>query len=99
MLTREKFAAACIATALAGTGVTFAQLDAAHAGPQRAPAAQVEKVDRAPAKDAAETDADRYAEREKDAQQQQAYQGGGYLVVGISTTAAIVLVVVLLLLL
>jgi hypothetical protein len=98
MLIRDKFAAACIATALAGTGVTYATLQNAYAGPERAPAAQVEKVDR-PVRADADADADRYAEREKDAEQQKAYQGGGYLVIGLSTTAAIVLVVVLLLLL
>lgn len=99
MLIRDKFAAACIATALAGAGVTYAQLNSAYAGPDRAPAAQIEKADRAPAKAAADADADRYSEREKDAAKQKAYQGGGYLVIGLSTTAAVVLVVLLLLLL
>lgn len=99
MLIRDKFAAACIATALAGTGVTYATLQNAYGAPERAPAAQIEKADRAPAREAADADADRYAERDKDAEQQKAYQGGGYLVIGISTTAAIVLVVLLLLLL
>ena len=99
MFIRDKFAAACIATALAGTGITYATLHDAYGAPGRAPAAQVEKVDRAPVRPAADSDADRYAEREKDAEQQKAYQGGQYLVIGISTTAAIVLVVLLLLLL
>jgi hypothetical protein len=98
MFIRDKFTAACIATALAGTGITYATLQNAYGAPERAPAAQVEKVDR-PVRPAADSDADRYAEREKDAEQQKAYQGGGYLVIGISTTAAIVLVVLLLLLL
>ena len=85
---REKFAAACIATALAGTGMTYAQMNDAYAG--TTPAAQVERTAHAAAAAQGEGDADRYAACEQQAAKQQAYQGGGYLVVGISTTAAII---------
>jgi hypothetical protein len=78
MQIRDKFAAACIATALAGTGVTYHQLATAHADPV--------------------ADVDRYAERDKAAEEQAEFQGGDYLVVGISTTAAVVLLVLVLLL-
>lgn len=93
--TAPKFAAACLATAIAGTGITIATTQLAYAAP---PAAVVERAE-APARTPADDDARRYAERERTSDKQQAYQGGDYLVIGLSTTAAIVLVVLLLLLL
>ena len=97
MSIRDKFAVACIATALAGAGITCNQIATAHA--ERAPATQVVDGPRAPARAEANADAERYGEREKSSDKQQAYQGGQYLVIGISTTAAVVLLVLLLLLL
>lgn len=95
---QKKFATACLATAIAGAGITIAEANA-HATPSRPVAAHVEKTHRAaPAKDV-DADASRYATREAGAKQQQEYQGGAMLIVGISATAAIVALVLLLLLL
>lgn len=92
----KKFAALCLATAIAGTGITISQ-NAAWAEPARPVAA--ERVQQAAPRTTVDQDASRYAEREQAAEKQQAYQGGNYIVIGISTTAAIVAVVLLLLLL
>ena len=95
---QKKFATACLATAIAGAGITIAETSA-YATPSKPVAAQVEKSERvAPANDV-DADAARYAAREAGAKQQQEYQGGAMLVVGISATAAIVALVLLLLLL
>jgi hypothetical protein len=93
---KSKFAAACLATAIAGAGITIA--NNAHGAPATDPSAQVERTEARAVKPTVEDDASRYAEREKAAEQQKAYKGGDMLVIGISTTAAIVLLVLALLL-
>jgi hypothetical protein len=96
---QKKFATACLATAIAGAGITIAEQQA-HATPSKPVAAHVEKSHRAaPAARDVDADASRYAAREAGAKEQQQYQGGAMLVVGISATAAIVALVLLLLLL
>jgi hypothetical protein len=96
---RTKFAAACLATAIAGTGITLSH--AAHGAPATAQVSseRVEQTAPAPAPAPVDADADRYAEREATAKDQKAFQGGNMIVIGISTTAAIVILVVLLLIL
>jgi hypothetical protein len=98
---RTKFAAACLATSIAGAGVTLTQLQQVHGAPSRPAPTLVAEAPATPAapRTAADQDARRYADRERTAEPQQAYQGGRYLVIGISTTAAIVLLVLLVLLL
>lgn len=91
---KTKFAAICLATAIAGTGITLAELNQAHG----APAAEVVRDRAARAPRPVDRDADRYAERETQAQKQEAYQGGNVVIVGISTTAAILILVIVALL-
>jgi len=95
----KKLATACLATAIAGAGITLAEInaDATPAQPT-----VVAKTDRAvPARAARDVDSDaaRYAAREGQSKPQQEYQGGAMLIIGISATAAIVALVLLLLLL
>ena len=93
---KSKFAAACLATAIAGAGITIA--NNAHGAPATDPTAQVEKVDVKAAKSPVDQDASRYAQREQAAEQQKAYKGGDMIIIGVSTAAAIVLLVLALLL-
>jgi CHASE3 domain sensor protein len=93
---KSKFAAACLATAIAGAGITIARN--AHGAPARDDAAQVERTEARAVRSSVDDDASRYAELEKAAEQQKAYQGGQMIVIGITTTAAIILLVLALLL-
>jgi hypothetical protein len=94
---RNKFFAACLATAIAGTGLTLSHN--AHGGTFAEQVSSQRAEHSKPAPAPVERDADRYAAREETAKAQQDYQGGNMVIIGISTTAAIVILVIVLLLL